>query len=269
MVPKRGTSRAVVVATDAGRRRVKLVQSVVTETGGTEKSRLPGESIPWKEFRDILKNDLEPSERTAGKHFATIAPTRQGKTTLVTKGILPIYLNANVPVLVLDTTADPKLAKYGERMPRFGDMTDCHRVTISSLSNDSITKIFNAVSRAYKQGDMVIYVDEIRHVCDPKYMGLGKMMENIWLFGGKHGITLGGATQAPRWVPTAFYDQSQVHCLFRIRDIRARKRIAEISGDTKTLDAVIPELARYHFAYVSPDGDISVSKYDLPGGAAK
>ena len=268
MAPKENTTRKIVVATDAGKPRVRVASADVPLNDSELNSPvIPGGHIQWAEFRLLLQSDLEVSERTAGKHFATIAPTRQGKTTLVTKGIIPLYLAAEVPVLVLDTTADPKLAKYGERMPRIGKMSGLHRVTISSLSNDNIAKVYQAAMRAYKQGDMVIYVDEIRHVCDPRFMGLGRMMEHLWLFGGKHGITVGGATQAPRWVPSSFYDQSQLHLLFRIRDIRARKRLSEIGGDTKTLESLIPDLPRYNFAYVSPDGDVSVSKYDLRGSS--
>lgn len=254
----------------AGTRKVVAVRPAETPTvsvGTLDESameREPGGKIPWPDFRAMLRDDLEPSERTAGKHFALLAPTRGGKTTLVTKGIIPVYREADVPVLVIDSTADPKLTEYGDRMPRWGKFEGLHRISIDNLSGESIRKIFDALTRAYKQGDCLIYIDEIRHVCDPKYLGLGKALENLWLFGGKRGITIGGATQAPRWVPGAFYDQSQAHFLFRIRDHRSRKRIQEISGDTQTLQAILPDLPRYHFAYVSPEGDVSISKYDLP-----
>lgn len=250
--------------TPAGKLRPKPAPKDDSET-----QYAPGEYVPWKKFKPLLTEDLEPTERTAGKHFALLAPTRQGKTTLATKGIIPIYLAHDVPVLVIDSTSDPKLKKYGEKMPRWGKMTGLHRVAIDNISQDSIVRIYQALERAFRQGDIVIYIDEIRHVCDPKFLGLGKACENIWLFGGKRGVTLGGASQAPRWLPTSFYDQSQVHALFRIRDIRARKRLAEISGDTETLQEVIPALPQYHFGYVRPDGDVLTSKYQMgrSGGA--
>lgn len=255
-----------------GTRKVVVVPPAATRTVSVEtidesaQEREPGGKILWPDFRNVLREDLEPSERTAGKHFAILAPTRGGKTTLTTKGIIPIYREAEVPVLVIDSTSDPKLSEYGDRLPRWGKFEGLHRVAIDNLSADSIRKVYEALIRAYKQGDCLIYIDEIRHVCDPKFLGLGKALENIWLFGGKRGITLGGATQAPRWVPSAFYDQSQAHFLFRIRDHRSRKRIQEISGDTHTLQSILPDLPRYHFAYVSPEGDVSISKYDLPKG---
>lgn len=238
------------------------------ESAAQSEGYAPGSTVKWPEFREILKHDLEPGNRTAGIHFAMLAPTRGGKTTLATKGLIPIYRQEEVPVLVIDSTSDPKLAKYGERLPRFGKMTELHRVAISDLSSDSVAKIHGALERAYKQGDILIYIDEIRHLSDPKFLGLGKALENLWLFGGKRGVTIGGVTQAPRWVPGAFYDQSKAHFLFQIRDLRSRKRIEEISGDTETLRGIVPNLDKYQFAYVSPDGDVLRSKYALRSPAA-
>ncbi len=259
----------VVVAPIAGTQRVRRVRSVETvEPLDYENQFYPGQEIKWPEFRDVLKRDLAPSERTAGLHFSALAPTRGGKTTLITKGILPIYEEVDVPVLIVDSTSDPKLKKVGGRMPRLGKMTGTHRVSVDSLSRESALTIVKAINRAYSQGDIVIYFDEVRHVADKSFLGLGKALENMYLFGGKRGVTVGGATQAPRWVPGSFYDQAKAHFLFRIRDDRSRKRVEEISGDTATLRPILPDLPKYHFAYVSPEGDVLRSKFALPRNSA-
>jgi hypothetical protein len=86
-------------------------------------------------------------------------------------------------------------------------------------------------------------------------------MEHIWLFGAKRGVNVIGATQAPRFVPSAFYDQSHVHFIFKIRDKRSQKRLSEISGDVDTLDAIAPNLDMFQFAYVNPMGDVVRSTY--------
>lgn len=260
--PKTGTSITVVAVDGAGRLRPMPARAAVK--GSSE--RAPAEIVPWEEMRHILREDLEPSSRTAGLHFGLLAPTRGGKTTLTTKGILPIYSSIEVPVLLIDSTADPKLKDYGDKMPRFGGkFKTIHRLTIGNIDHESVLAVYRALNKAMDQGDMVVYVDELRHVADPKFMGLGKALEHIWLFGGKHGITLGAASQAPRWLPSSFYDQSKVHFLMRIRDERARKRVGEISGDTEVLKPLLPHLRKYEFAYVSPEGDVLRSKYKMPG----
>jgi hypothetical protein len=129
---------------------------------------------------------------------------------------------------------------------------------------DSKLKIHKALSRAYSQGDVVIYADEVRQLADKGFFGLGAAMDNIWIFGGKRGVTMVGSTQAPRYVPSNFYDQSQAHFLFKIRDLRARRRLAEIGGDTALIMETAADLPKYHWAYVNPDGEVVVSKMDLP-----
>jgi hypothetical protein len=221
---------------------------------------------PWSEFLDELRADLEPGNLKKARHFAMIAPNRGGKTTLAvdhTQGIIPnIY--KNVDVLIIDSTGDPNppMVDYGNPLQKYGAIHGHRRLTVTNVSSDSKLKIWRAMGKAKKQGNILIYVDEIRQVADPRFFGLQRALEDLWLFGGKRGVVVGGGTQAPRWVPGAFYDQSKVHFIFRIRDVRSRKRLSEISGDVDALNQIVPNLREYEFAYVNPDGDVSVSKLE-------
>lgn len=257
-VPNRPTIK-VVGARNAGKQRVRIddpdTVALYQETG---------KPVPWPIMRRQLAKDLKPGSRDSATHVAILAPTRQGKTTLATKGILPIYTRAGIPVLVIDSTGDPKLAGFGERIPKIGKLTEIHSVHVNDLSLDSKLTIHKALSRAYKQGDVLIYCDEVRQLADKSFFGLGAAMDNIWIFGGKRGVTLAGATQAPRYVPSNFYDQSAAHFLFKIRDLRARRRLAEIGGDTQLIMETVADLPKYHWAYVDPEGEVVVSKMDLP-----
>jgi hypothetical protein len=221
---------------------------------------------PWPDFLTQLKGDLSPGDLKKARHFALLAPTRGGKTTLAVdpiEGIIPrIY--KDVPVLIVDSTSDPNppMIDYGEKLGKYGPIKGHRKVTVGDFTNASKEKIYRAIDRAYKQGNVVIYIDEVRQVADPRFFGMQRLLEHIWLFGGKRGIVLGGGTQAPRWVPSAFYDQSKCHFIFRIRDQRSRKRLSEISGDIDTLNNVVPSLKEFEFAYVNPDGDVTVSKLE-------
>jgi hypothetical protein len=217
---------------------------------------------PWRNLRELVKDDLA-GDLTRGHHVAVIAPTSGGKTTLVTKGLLPM-LKGTADILVLDTTADPKLSSYGQPYAKYGKIKGLRRLSVSSLSPESTAKIHKAMSRAYKQGNVVVVFDEVRHITDSKYLGLSAAAESLWLFSRKRENLVIGCTQAPRYVPSAFYDQSQLHFIFRIRDKRAMLRLAEIGGDYDTLKGVIPTLAKYEFAYVNPDGDVTTSMFELP-----
>lgn len=206
--------------------------------------------LPWVDLTASLKTDIQP-----GYHMGLICPTRGGKTTLALGGLLPHFEN----VLVIDSTADPKppMLDWGKPIGRWDKNLEGHRrLTTTDMTGESADKIHGVLSRAFRQGDIAIYLDEIRQMADKKFLGLGAVLDHLWLFGGKRNITVIGATQAPRWVPSSFYDQSRMHFLFRIRDDRAMKRLAEIGGDYNSLKDLIPTLDKYEFAYVNPDGDV-------------
>jgi hypothetical protein len=208
------------------------------------------------------------ADLTHGNHFSVIAPTGGGKTTLVTKGLIPMFTNV-ADVLLIDSTGDPKLAKYGKPLRRVGRIEGIRRLTLTDLSAASSERARRAMEKAYKQGGTVTIFDEVRHITDKKYLGLNASAESLWLFSRKRSNIVGGLTQAPRYVPSAFYDQSKLHFIFKIRDRRAMIRLAEIGGDYDTLKEVCPQLQKYEFAYVNSEGDVIVSKFDLKAPTVK
>jgi hypothetical protein len=202
------------------------------------------------------------ADLTHGNHFSVIAPTGGGKTTLVTKGLIPMF-DEIADVLLIDSTGDPKLAKYGKPYRKVGGIKGIRRLSTTDVSLASSEKVRQALEKAHKQGNTVTIFDEVRHITDKRYLGLQANAEYMWLFSRKRKNLIGGLTQAPRYVPSAFYDQSKLHFIFKIRDRRAMLRLAEIGGDYDTLKEVCPQLQKYEFAFVNSEGDVIVSKFDL------
>lgn len=217
---------------------------------------------PWKELRPLIQADLT-GDLTRGNHILIAAPTGGGKTTLGTKGILPMFHEV-ANILVLDTTADPALGNYGKPLPKYGKISGLRRLTVSDLTPESTAKIHKAMNRAYKQGECVVFIDEIRHIVDSQFLGLRAAAESLLLFSRKRKNIVVGLTQAPRWIPSAFYDQTRHQFIFKIRDLRTMKRLAEIGGDTDALKRIVPTLAKFEFAYVNSDGDVTTSRFELP-----
>jgi hypothetical protein len=215
--------------------------------------------IAWFESRQKILDgiNLYRHDDGSGCHIALLGTTRGGKTTLAKNAILPLFED----VLVIDSSDDRGLKGYGKPLNKYGAIHGLRRLTVTDMSPESKRKIHGAMARALKQGDIAIYADEVRQLTDPRFFGLTGAMEHLWLFGAKRGVSLIGGTQAPRWVPSSFYEQSKMHIIFGIRDERAKKRLAEISGDIDTLKLVIPTLKRYEFALVDSDGEVSISKY--------
>lgn len=216
----------------------------------------------WKDLQPLIKAELTGNLKQ-GNHVLIAAPTGGGKTTLGTKGILPMFHEV-ADILVLDTTADPGLSSFGKPYQKYGKIKGLRRLSVSDLSPASTEKIHKAMNRAYKQGRCVIFIDEVRHIVDGQFLGLKAAAESLLLFSRKRENIVVGLTQAPRWIPSAFYDQTRLQFIFRIRDKRSMLRLAEIGGDTETLKRIVPTLAKYEFAYVNSDGDVTSSKFELP-----
>jgi ATPase family protein associated with various cellular activities (AAA) len=229
-------------------------------------SRLEGVKVPvetpWVDLRPLIKEDLT-RDLESGNHVLIAAPTGGGKTTLATKGILPMFTNV-ADILVIDSTADPKLRDFGKPYAKYGKIKGLRRLSVHDLSPEASAKIHRAMNKAYKQGECVVFIDEIRHIVDPQFLRLRAAAESMLLFSRKRRNVVIGLTQAPRWIPSAFYDQTRLQFIFRIRDKRAMLRLAEIGGDTETLKAIVPSLAKFEFAYVNSDGDVTTSKFDIP-----
>lgn len=224
-------------------------------------------TITWDQMDTLIKDEIgEFRSIKSGVHIALLGTTRGGKTTVATgggnseRGLLRHFEDA----LILDTTGDPgAISDYGKPFSKFGAIRGHRRLTVGDMTIDTKRKVHNAISKAVKQGNVAIYADELRQLCDKKYFGLGPVMDYLWLFTAKRGISVIGGSQAPRWLPGAFYDQSKLHLVFGVRDKRSRMRLSEIGGDTETLMETIPTLQRYEFAHVGLDGDVSVSKFQL------
>ena len=224
--------------------------------------------VPWNNLDSLIQEEINEFRKIkSGIHIALLGTTRGGKTTIATggsgepgRGVLRNFED----VLVLDTTGDPgSIHDYGKPLNKFGAIHGHRRLTVNDMTIRSKEKVYNAIAKAVKQGNIAIYADELRQLTDKKFFGLGPALDHVWLFTAKKGVSLVGGTQAPRWLPGAFYDQSKLHFIFGIRDKRSRMRLGEISGDTETLQAVIPSLKRFEFAYIGLDGSVMVSKFDL------
>lgn len=223
--------------------------------------------LSWSDMDALFGEHLNEFHKiNSGMHVALLGTTRGGKTTLATggasgRGILSHWEDC----LVLDSTGDPGTIKdYGKPVTKFGAIRGHRRLSVNSMSDKNRELIYKYMNRAVAQGNIAIYADELRQLSDKKFFGLEPILNHTWLFTAKRGVSLVAGSQAPRWLPSSFYDQSKTHFIFGMRDRRAMKRLAEISGDVDTLEMVIPNLQRFQFAYVGMDGEVSISKFEEP-----
>jgi hypothetical protein len=122
--------------------------------------------------------------------------------------------------------------------------------------------IHDALDRCFSAGQWLIYLDELRWLSDPRYLGVGADIERLWLFGRSRGITVLSGTQAPRWVPSAFYEQARHHFIFGTTKKAVLKRLEEIDTDQEGIVDTVGTLEPFQFLYVGPRSSV-ISKMEI------
>lgn len=186
-------------------------------------------------------------------HHSILGQNGAGKSYMIVNGLLPLCLKDNVCIFdskgddpVLNASGAKPVRAIPSRFRRTLDNNDKRdgwfRLQIYDEVPHAQDQVGQALERIYKEGNWIVILDETRAISDPRSPGLGlqPLLDRMWLRGRSRRISVIAATQAPRWVPTSFYDQCQFVWSSRIRDERAHQRIMEIGSMTR---AHIPHIA--------------------------
>lgn len=112
----------------------------------------------------------------------------------------------------------------------------------------------------YRDGGWCVYLDEARYITD--YLGLGRLVELLWLQGRSNNITVVASAQRPRHLPLAAYSQASHLYLWPTRDMQDLRRVQEMAGgpslpEVKAAMAGLPEHA---CLYLGQDGTMVGTK---------
>lgn len=212
----------------------------------------------WASVRSRLRSDWRP-----GEHYSIIATTGGGKSYLATRGLLPLWrysliLDVKGGDATLDSSGHRRIPGYPSKIDLLSNDATRFRINPGTYSRstravfDDVFRKVWASAKGRGDGTWTLYADETRLLADPKYLGLGQHLDSVWISGRSRGISLIAGTQAPRWVPSAFYEQPTYFAIGPVRDRRALRRLSEISGDTDMLEDVVPRLRRYEFLFLGP-----------------
>lgn len=210
-------------------------------------------SIPTKSWQEIAERVNRLWQPQFAPHHSLIGQNGAGKSHLIVHGILPLCQHDNVAIFdskgddpVLMASGAKGVRKLPSRLRRSLDNDNprdgWYRIVINDDVGRAQEQVGMALDRIYSEGNWIVVFDETRAISDPRSPGLGlqPLMDRMWLRGRSRNICVVAATQAPRWVPTSFYDQCQFVWSSRIRDERAHQRIMEIGSMTR---AHIPHIA--------------------------
>lgn len=210
-------------------------------------------TIPTRSWKSVVGRVDKLWKPQFAPHHSLIGQNGAGKSHLITFGLLPLCLFDNVAIFdnkgddpVLNASGAKSVRHLPGKLRRTMDSDNpkdgWYRIVAYDDRNRAQDQVGSALERIYSEGNWIVVLDETRAISDPRSPGLGlqPLLDRLWLRGRSRSICVIAATQAPRWVPTSFYDQCQFVWTSRIRDERAHQRIMEIGSMTR---AHIPHIA--------------------------
>jgi hypothetical protein len=232
----------------------------------------PSNRVGWDTFKRDIVNRMKP-----GEHACLIGPTGRGKSTLGMQ-----LLQKRPYVVVLDAKGgDETLDRSGFEVVHTWPLRDEQarvdsgkpiRVILRprSHSRDRLAEAHDlfaeCIERSLRTGHWTIYVDELRLTSEGRTIDLAPEIEVAYMTGRGRKVSFISATQAPRWIPKASYDQSTHQFHWPLMDRIALMRQAEISGlDRKDFLDLASGLHKHDVLYIRPpDTAMIVRPRNLP-----
>lgn len=228
-------------------------------------------AIPRRNWEDVSAEIDKLWIPDETPHHSIIGQTGCGKSFFTTRGILPLI--AWDKVVIIDVKGDDKtLRGYGkpvkELPPKWqiemakrnrnrqpGDLW--YRLVVTPDWGPARIQIKQVIDRIWKEGKWFVVIDETRYLTDRRAPGLnlGAYVERLWTFGRSREISVVAMTQAPKWVPSSFYDQPSFVWISRLNDEEAQKRLREIGGLKRAHLPVIQALRKRDFLLIAEGGD--------------
>lgn len=209
------------------------------------------QGMEWElEFLPHFRREWEP-----GQHIAIIAPTHQGKTT-----VLVSILNDSRRKFALaydpkggDSTLAglgwPRVPAHPRQRPwwKVWDTDPYDRmargepfravvgpVATTRSARERLREVYrDSLGRVYDDGGWTVAIDEFQILSDKRMMDLGTEVETLLIAARDKGVSVITLFQAPRWVPRAASDQCEWIFVALTRDRDVIERLAEILGRSR------------------------------------
>lgn len=226
--------------------------------------------IPWVEWhgvRTYVDNAWDPENCP---HHSIVGLTGSGKSYLAVNGILRPMCRMD-RVLIIDSKQDDKLVSsigtgirelprrtwYSGLTRRKEPYQNWYRLILNGTPDDRRIQVGKALARVYKEGDWVVFIDELKHITGIRrpFLRLGAFVDEIYIMGRSRRVSIVAGTQAPKDVTTSFYDQASFAWIGRIRDEERQKRLLEIGGLSKKELPYVSTLKRREWLLSADNGE--------------
>src|SRR5215469_9798686 len=223
-------------------------------------------AVPTLDWAEVIGRVNKLWQPNFAPHHSIVGQNGAGKSHLIVHGLLPLCEHDNVAIFD-NKGDDPVLAASGARAVRHlpsrlrrtldndNPKDGWYRIVVADETARAQEQVGTALEQIYKEGNWIVVLDETRAISDPRSPGLGlqPLLDRMWLRGRSRGISVVASTQAPRWVPSSFYDQCQFVWCSRIRDERAHQRVMEIGSMTRQHIPIISGIRKRRWLYMDDE----------------
>ncbi len=214
--------------------------------------------IPFDSFLAGLHENWE-----VGHHLSALGRTGGGKTTC----LVQVLDKPREVCVLLTKLTDPlfkKLQRRGYKLVT--DLNDWpsrewHPKVAVHLPPRGLdrksgerqaSEIRKVLHRVWKQGDSVLYLDEIAELTD--LLNLKTEMRAMYKEARSSGVSIVAGTQRPAWVPKEMYSQPRFLLFWRTNDRNDMKSYADMNGvDPEPVRQIVAQLDRYEMLAVDTD----------------
>lgn len=206
--------------------------------------------MDWPDFIDHLRKEWEP-----GQHMAIVAPTGQGKTTVLCSVLTDVgrkYELAFDPKGGDSTLAAlgwPRISQVPQRKPwwKIWEQDVYEKMARGEPFRAIVGPIIQTAADAerlplllerslrdvFDQGGWTVAIDEFQLLADKRMMDLANAAEKLLIAARDKSVSVVTLFQAPRWVPRAASDQSQWLLIGLTTDRDVVDRLSEMLGRSR------------------------------------
>lgn len=220
---------------------------------------------PWQEHLRSLTWDQ-------GDHILVAAPTKAGKTTLMST---LVRKRSHVVVFVTklkDPTFEtqfPRSAGWKVYREWPADARDIpawdtrillwprQMKTLKATYAEQRRVFAHAIDAIAYEGNRCVVIDEGLMFTNPRILGFATEMELMHYYGRSSGISMVFLTQRPAWIPPVIYSSATHAYIAKTTHRDDMKKLADMGGiDHKlTAENIMRLNSRHDYTYLNPQGD--------------
>lgn len=236
---------------------------------GSAIPQIPETDAPWMEWNHVAHRVNHMWDPKNTPHHSIVGLTGSGKSYLCVNGILKPMCSTDRVVLFDIKGDDEVFSEVGHavrelprntwysKMGRRRDEPMAHwwRIVVHDDKVKARQQVWEALNRIHKEGNYVSVFDELFFITGNKHLKLEDQVDSLYRLGRNRRNSIIAMTQAPRYVPTSFYDQASFAWIGRIRDEQRQKRLLEIGGLSKKELPLIATLKRREWLLSADTGE--------------